>query len=66
MCSSYVSICAKQDNWNNNIVKNFQIAAGKMMEQGPMLVISFIAQQIMCVRDKKGQLIEGDPVSFIS
>ncbi|XP_064646315.1 mitochondrial import inner membrane translocase subunit TIM44-like [Lineus longissimus] len=42
-------------------VTNVDIAAGKMMEQGPMLVISFIAQQIMSVRDKAGQLVEGDP-----
>ena len=33
------------------------------MDQGPVLVITFHAQQIMCVRDSKGALVEGDPVS---
>ena len=33
------------------------------MEQGPVLVITFHAQQIMCVRDSKGAVVEGDPVS---
>ena len=37
--------------------------AGKMMEQGPVLVISFNAQQIMVVHDSKGKVVEGDPVS---
>ena len=40
-----------------------QIAAGKIMEQGPVLVISFNAQQIMVVRDSSGKVVEGDPVS---
>ncbi len=34
---------------------------GKMMEQGPVLVITFTSQQILCVRDAKGQVVEGDP-----
>ena len=40
-----------------------QVVAGKMMEQGPVVVISFQAQQIMCVRNMKGDVVEGDPVS---
>lgn len=39
-----------------------QIVAGKIMEQGPMLVLSFNAQQMMVVRDKSGKVVEGDPV----
>lgn len=35
---------------------------GKMMEQGPVLIITFQTQQIMCVRDAKGNVVEGDPV----
>lgn len=31
------------------------------MDQGPVLAISFTSQQIMCVRDAKGIVIEGDP-----
>ena len=39
-----------------------QVVAGKLMEQGPVLVISFHAQQIMAVRDMKGNIVEGDKV----
>ena len=42
-----------------------QIIAGKIMEQGPVLVINFNAQQIMVVRDAKGKVVEGDPVSLL-
>lgn len=38
--------------------------AGKLMEQGPVLVISFHAQQIMSVRDSKGAIVEGDKVGI--
>lgn len=38
---------------------------GKMMEQGPVLVITFVAQQIMTVRNAKGEVVEGDPVSNV-
>ena len=33
------------------------------MEQGPVLVLSFNAQQVIVVRDSKGAVVEGDPVS---
>lgn len=36
---------------------------GKMMEQGPVLIITFQTQQIMTVKDAKGKVVEGDPVS---
>ncbi|KAF7255476.1 hypothetical protein EG68_07322 [Paragonimus skrjabini miyazakii] len=42
-------------------VHNVDIQMGKMMEQGPVLVISFQAQQINCIRDKHGSVREGDP-----
>ena len=32
------------------------------MDQGPVLVVSFTAQQIVCVKDSKGAIVEGDPV----
>jgi len=38
-----------------------EIATGKIMEQGPVLVINFTAQQIMVVRNAKGEVVEGDP-----
>ena len=41
---------------------------GKMMEQGPVLVLTFNAQQVMCVKDKAGKIMEGsdDKVMRIS
>lgn len=33
------------------------------MEQGPVLVVSFVAQQIIYVTDDKGLLVEGKKVS---
>lgn len=38
------------------------LAAAKVLEQGPVLVISFQTQSIMVVRDKSGKVVEGDPV----
>lgn len=35
------------------------------MEQGPVLIITFQTQQIMCVRDGSGNVVEGDPVSIV-
>ena len=36
------------------------------MEQGPVLVITFNSQQVMCVKDKQGKVVEGseDKVSL--
>jgi hypothetical protein len=34
------------------------------MEIGPVLVVSFQAQQIAYIADANGKVIEGDPVSF--
>ncbi|XP_063704714.1 mitochondrial import inner membrane translocase subunit TIM44 [Culicoides brevitarsis] len=42
-------------------IENVDIAMGKVMEQGPVLIITFQTQQIMCVRDSKGVVVEGDP-----
>ncbi|CAH8524123.1 unnamed protein product [Dicrocoelium dendriticum] len=42
-------------------VQSPDIQMGKMMEQGPVLVISFQAQQINCIYDKNGCIHEGDP-----
>ena len=32
------------------------------MEQGPVLIVTFIAQQIIYVEDSSGKVIEGDKV----
>lgn len=36
---------------------------GKMMEQGPVLIITFQAQIVMVIKNQKGEVVEGDPVS---
>ena len=36
---------------------------GKMMEQGPVLIITFQAQLVLVIRNTKGEVVEGDPVS---
>ncbi|XP_063624899.1 mitochondrial import inner membrane translocase subunit TIM44 [Cydia splendana] len=42
-------------------IEQIELVMGKMMDQGPVLVITFQSQQIMCVRDAKNNVIEGDP-----
>ncbi|CAG5132778.1 unnamed protein product [Candidula unifasciata] len=42
-------------------ISHADVIAGKIMEQGPVLVINFNSQQIMVVRDAKGKVVEGDP-----
>ncbi|XP_036322662.1 mitochondrial import inner membrane translocase subunit TIM44 [Rhagoletis pomonella] len=42
-------------------IENIDLAMGKVMEQGPVLIVTFQAQQIMCVRDRYHQIVEGDP-----
>lgn len=42
-------------------IENVDLAMGKVMEQGPVLIITFQTQQIMCVRDSKNNVVEGDP-----
>jgi len=35
------------------------------MEQGPVLIVRFTAQQIIYITDAKGTIVEGDKVSKI-
>lgn len=39
---------------------------GKMMDQGPVLIITFQAQVVMVIRSPKGDIVEGDPVSALT
>ncbi|XP_033749162.1 mitochondrial import inner membrane translocase subunit TIM44-like [Pecten maximus] len=41
-------------------INNIEIVAAKMMEQGPVLIISFRSQEIRVIRDMKGKIVEGD------
>ncbi|NXC70213.1 TIM44 translocase, partial [Anhinga anhinga] len=38
-----------------------QLAMGKMMEQGPVLIITFQAQVVTVIKNQKGEVVEGDP-----
>lgn len=40
-----------------------QLAMGKMMEQGPVLIVTFQAQVVMVIKNSKGEVYDGDPVS---
>jgi len=42
-----------------------ELVAAKLMEQGPVLVITFNAQQIMVLRGAKNDIIEGDPEKIL-
>ena len=42
-------------------VEGIDMLMGKVLEQGPVLVIQFWSQQILCVRNAKGDVVEGDP-----
>lgn len=42
-------------------VDNVDLVMGKVMDQGPVLIITFTSQQIMVVRNSKGAVVEGDP-----
>lgn len=42
-------------------IDNVDLVMGKVMEQGPVLIISFTSQQIMVVKAKDGSVVEGDP-----
>uniref|UniRef100_T1GFL3 Mitochondrial import inner membrane translocase subunit TIM44 n=1 Tax=Megaselia scalaris TaxID=36166 RepID=T1GFL3_MEGSC len=42
-------------------IENVELAMGKVMEQGPVLIITFQTQQILCVRDSNNAVVEGDP-----
>lgn len=45
------------------LFSGLQLAMGKMMDQGPVLIITFQAQLVMVIRNPKGEVVEGDPVS---
>lgn len=42
-------------------IENVDLVMGKVMEQGPVLIVTFQTQQIMCVRNAKNEVVEGDP-----
>ncbi|XP_022534561.1 mitochondrial import inner membrane translocase subunit TIM44 [Astyanax mexicanus] len=42
-------------------IDNIDLAMGKIMDQGPVLIITFQAQMVMVIRSPKGEVVEGDP-----
>lgn len=40
-------------------IDSLDLVMGKMMEQGPVLIITFNSQQIVCVRNREGKVVEG-------
>uniref|UniRef100_A0A3B4AG34 Mitochondrial import inner membrane translocase subunit TIM44 n=1 Tax=Periophthalmus magnuspinnatus TaxID=409849 RepID=A0A3B4AG34_9GOBI len=42
-------------------IDNIDLAMGKMMDHGPVLIITFQAQLVMVIRNTKGDVVEGDP-----
>ncbi|XP_063771229.1 mitochondrial import inner membrane translocase subunit TIM44 isoform X2 [Pseudophryne corroboree] len=41
-------------------IDNIDLPMGKMMEQGPVLIITFQAQLVMVLKNQKGEVVEGD------
>ncbi|XP_073180570.1 mitochondrial import inner membrane translocase subunit TIM44 isoform X2 [Lepidochelys kempii] len=42
-------------------IDNIDLAMGKLMEQGPVLIITFQVQLVMVIKNQKGEVVEGDP-----
>ncbi|XP_058055633.1 mitochondrial import inner membrane translocase subunit TIM44-like [Anopheles bellator] len=42
-------------------IESVDLVMGKMMPQGPVLIVSFQTQQVACVRNAQGSIVEGDP-----
>ncbi|XP_034611116.1 mitochondrial import inner membrane translocase subunit TIM44 [Trachemys scripta elegans] len=42
-------------------IDNVDLLLGKMMEQGPVLIITFQAQLVWVIKNQKGEVVEGDP-----
>lgn len=40
-------------------IRDVDLVLAKIMEQGPVLILTFTAQQIMCTVDSKGKIVEG-------
>lgn len=58
---------AKRLHFDSKIldIDKTDLLLGKVMEQGPVLIITFQAQQIMCLRDEQGSIVEGDPEKIL-
>eukprot|EP00126_Sphaerothecum_destruens_P006272 Sdes_comp19291_c0_seq1m10343 len=41
-------------------IRNVDIPVAKLMDQGPVLILTFFVQQILVLRNKVGEVVEGD------
>jgi import inner membrane translocase subunit TIM44 len=46
-------------------IDNVDLAMGKVMDQGPVLILTFTTQQILCARDANNNVVEGDPEKIL-
>lgn len=42
-------------------ISNVDLAMGKIMEQGPVLIVTFQAQVVMVIKNSKGEVYDGNP-----
>jgi import inner membrane translocase subunit TIM44 len=42
-------------------ISHVDLAMGRVLDQGPVLVVTFTAQMVSTVRDPTGKIVEGDP-----
>jgi hypothetical protein len=40
-------------------ISDVELSAGRLLEDAPVLIVTFSAQQINCIRDMSGEIIEG-------
>ncbi|VDO11432.1 unnamed protein product [Brugia timori] len=46
-------------------INRVEMVTGKMMEHGPVIIITFQAYMVNIVRNMEGKVVEGDPVGFL-
>ncbi|XP_052863195.1 mitochondrial import inner membrane translocase subunit TIM44-like [Anopheles cruzii] len=46
-------------------IESVDLVMGKMMLQGPVLIVTFLTQQVVCVRNAQGSIVEGDPETVL-
>lgn len=46
-------------------ISKVEMVSGKMMDQGPVIVITFQVFMINVLKNTEGKVIQGDPVSFV-
>lgn len=47
-------------------LQNVELSTGKLMEQGPVLIVTFQAHQVIYATDAKGNVMEGNPDEVVN